>query len=405
MNVEEKQKLLDAQIEPQTMTYQLENLTPTGNLLERVKAFRAVGAEFFTAGERLLDVGCAKGYFSFIAANAGLQVKGIDPNRAAIDLCNELTDPSNPIEFDCCSFRDLWLEDVYYDRIFIGNGPHYMFVGSGGNWDWIDKLAVLSSGHVLLEGGFDFEDPQMNDLIPEHARSKFTWEQFKSKAELYFHIIVYAPSPVKGRHIVLLEKKKDLDLFREVQLYDLPIHQAFRLGWKEHSTLFYTELQEAVFAKLYPIGCRPQTLQLSSMFSKTSNIKAIIKFEDQYAGCCETFHSHPTWGMLDDIRTCARIYCEYQIFLIRQGHIDIDANVGNFVYNRTSREARLVDKNQIYPIQSSFDERHSDSYVNFFKDPELNLPEHCIDELGVAMRSGDSYRLEAVFETLLAKLS
>jgi SAM-dependent methyltransferase len=388
-----KQQLLDEHIEPQSMTYQLEGLIPTRSLLVREKAFDEVAPDFFTTGKRLLDVGCAKGYFSLLFTNnrETVSATGIDYNPEAIKLCDNLRDPINQqLVFVNVSFRDLPLIDTYYDRIFIGNGPHYMFMGSGGNWDWIDKLAVLSTDLVLMEGGFNFEDPQMKE---------------------YFDILKKVPSPVTGRYIVLLKKKQNLPTFKEVQLYDLPIDHAFRLGWKEHSTLFLTRLEidsdpedastmyQTVFAKIYPIGCRPQALQLASLSKHCSSIKAIIKFGDQYAGCCEVYYNHPEWGQAADLIDVVRISCEHQIFLAKQGHIDIDIARGNVLARRGSGEI-IVDKNQIYPTKP-LDERHAKLWQETLQNPELGLDIQVGLDVTEAILSCDSVKIEQVFRKVL----
>jgi SAM-dependent methyltransferase len=363
----------------------------------------------------LLDVGCAKGYYSFKAAKAGLQATGIDYNIEAINLCDSLKDPVNQqLVFGNVSFRDLPLIDAYYDRIFMGNGPHYMFMGSGGNWDWIDKLAVLSTDLVLMEGGFNFEDPQMQGLITGPAIAKFHWYDFEKKAKEYFDILKKVPSPVTGRYIVLLKKRTDLSTFREVQLYDLPIDHAFRLGWKEHSTLFLTRLDnseiwdwdnmkptmnEPVFAKIYPIGCRPQALQLASLSKHCSIIKAIIKFGDQYAGCCENYYTHPEWGQADDLIDIVRISCKHQIFLAKQGHIDIDIARGNVLARRGAGEI-IVDKNQIYPTKP-LDDRHAKLWRETLQNPELGLDIQVGLDVTEAILSCDSVKIEQAFRNVL----
>jgi len=402
MNLEEKQRLLDAQIEPASLTFQLEGLVPTNSLIVRMKAFDEVAPEFFTSGTRLLDIGCAKGYFSLLAAKSGLEVRGIDYNPEAIDLCRILQGSEVKTKFDCISFRNFPLLDTYFDRIFIGNGPHYMFVDSGGNWDWIDKLAILSTDLVLLEGGFDFEDPQMNDLVKVGV-DQFNWNCFSKKAQEFFDILKKVPSPIPGRYIVLLKKRTDISTFKEVQLYDLPIEYTFRLGWNIHSTLFLAYFEdELVFGKIYPIGCQPQCLQLASLFEKSSGIKCLIKLGDHYIGCCEKAYLQPEWQLLNDVRKLVKIGCELQIYLARQGHIDIDIALGNKLIFR-SGEIRIVDKNQIYPIKG-LDERHAKLWVSTLIDSNLCLDSFSIEEIENSIVSNDSHRVELAFKNILNQL-
>jgi SAM-dependent methyltransferase len=406
-----RQQALDAHLEPQSMTYLWDGLKPTGSLVVREKAFDQIAPNFFTTGTRLLDVGCAKGYYSFKAAKAGLHATGIDYDANAISLCDNLRDPANQqLVFGNVSFRDKPLTDAYYDRIFMGNGPHYMFVGSGGNWDWIDKLAVLSTDLVLMEGGFNLEDPQMGSLVTGAAIARFNWHSFEKKVKEYFHILRKKPSPVTGRYIVLLKKRQDLSTFREVQLYDLPIDHTFRLGWKEHSTLFLTRfliedsdpdeptMSIPKFAKLYPIGCRPQTTQLASLFPGSSDIEAVIKFGDQYAGVCEPYYTHPEWGALDFMPELIKISCEQQIFLAKQGHIDIDVNLGNVMYRR-GFGCKIVDKNQIYPIKP-LDDRHAKLWRETLQNPELGLDPKLPQQVTDAIIACDSWLVEQAFRNV-----
>lgn len=400
MDLIEKQKLLDAQIEPQSMTFQLGELTPTNSLVVRMDAFNIVAPNFFSTGRKLSDVGCAKGYFSLLAAKNGLLVRGIDYNQKAIDLCRILQGSETKTKFDCVSFRNFPLNDDYYDRIFIGNGPHYMFVDSGGNWDWVDKLAVLSTDLVLLEGGFNFEDPQMKNLVTVR-KEDFNWECFAKKAEEFFEIQKKEISPITGRYIVLLKKKSNLGTFNKIQLYDLPIIKGIRFGWKEHSSLFLTNIEDVLsFAKIYPIGCWPQTLQLASLFKKNNPIKSLIYFGEQCIGCCEPYLNPEIWSLAADQKEMIRICCEEQIYLSRQGHIDIDISLGNCLVSK-SGEIRIVDKNQIYPIHP-LDERHAQLWIKTLTDSNLSLVG--INEVKEAILSNDSKRVELAFQNILSQL-
>jgi hypothetical protein len=202
----------------------------------------------------------------------------------------------------------------------------------------------------------------------------------------------------------LLKKRKDLGTFKEVQLDILPLDKTFRLGWNIVSTLFLTRIiddvegmEEPLFAKLYPIGCRPQSLQLVSLFKGSSSIKCIIKCDGDYIGCCE--RAYTPLCELSDLRELVQICCKQQIFLVRQGHIDIDIAVGNVLIRGDC--LKIVDKNQIYPIHG-LDERHTGTWCKILKEIDLSL--EVIQEVRESIISNDSFRIETAFINVLAQL-
>ncbi len=403
MNLEEKQQLLDSMIQPETMQYELSTLTPRESMIGRIKVFDDVCPGFFEFGDRLLDVGCGKGFFSLFAArnrsSSFIEAVGIDYNQKAIDLCNEIKEDGT--RFICNSFREFAI-DAYYDRIFIGNGPHYLFADCHQTWDWIYKLAVLSTDLVLLEGGFNFEDQQMLDLInSEDGASNFTFDKFQNVVEKFFTIEAKVQSSIPGRYVVLL-KKKPIQPFDEVQMYDLPILHVFRLGGSVHSTIFLSKYKgQLVFCKLYPIGCIPYSIQLSSMFNGSSDIICMIKWNDKYVGCCEPFIPGENCEESKDLVKVLIAQCKLGIFLAKNGYMDIDIAAGNCIH--MDGKITIVDKNQVYPIKG-LDERHTNLWSKLLENPNLPLNDSDRKLVEKAVISNDSHNVEIAFTQILNKL-
>lgn len=195
------QERIDAIAYPPTHTYRLEGLKATGDLAKRLQVIEKEFPDFFE-GEFLLDVGCNKGFFALYFVGC---VLGIDPVQEYVDLCREIA----PLdEFGCCTFGG-FSSDEQFDRIFIGNGPHYPFIEAKG-WGWVEKLAKLSRGTVLLEGPVDMSGVDAKRCIPPEIAGQFNREAMRAAFEPWFFCRKEVRSPLVDRWFTLLEKKDEL---------------------------------------------------------------------------------------------------------------------------------------------------------------------------------------------------
>ena len=95
---------------------------------------------------KILDIGCAQGFYSFKLAELGCDVKGIDFCPENIDLCKAIAD-ENKIKIS--------FEKVIFDKEFIDNIKNIDF----------DIVLVLSVfHHIAHEKGFDYAKDLMGSL-------------------------------------------------------------------------------------------------------------------------------------------------------------------------------------------------------------------------------------------------
>jgi SAM-dependent methyltransferase len=193
------QEEIDAIVYPPTHTYKLEGLVPTGPLSRRIEVIQEEFPGFFSSGT-LLDVGCNKGYFSLYHAG---KVVGIDPDEACIQLCKKLVPTGDFIQ---TTFGGL-LIDKMFDKIFIGNGHHYPFIEADG-WSWVEKLAEMSDGLVLIEGPIDMKGVDAQRCIPKHLAHEFNYANLLSAFDKFFYPIKVVRSPLVLRWFLLFGRRE-----------------------------------------------------------------------------------------------------------------------------------------------------------------------------------------------------
>jgi len=362
--IEAIQKKIDTGY-PETCIFDVKSLRPKGTLVERLKIFDAVAPRFFEEGKRILDIGCARGFFSLLAHRRQLS-EGDDKVSpgVAIDINPEFVADATklaeglPIRFVCSSFQDFLLGGGCFDRIFIGNGPHYMFRGCGFHHDWLAKLSVLSTDLVLMEGGFDFGDPELHSLVNGPGPvSRFSFSAFEKAVSQHFDILAHVSSHIKGRDVVLLKKKTDLTL-REVQLNKLEFIKVFSMGFRTLQTYFLSSIDgREVYCKLYGQGFKVGEARLASKSPYSTDILACIRHGDVLAGWAEEKCDEEILTMTPEV---ARVACKHQLFLLRNGVLDIDLATIN--YMRLNGRVVNVDKNQVY-ASSIFQQSHYDGAV------------------------------------------
>jgi len=201
------QERVDAIAYPPTHTYSVDTLEPTSWLAQRVAVLDRVAPDLFK-GRNFLEVGCNKGYFALRAAKECHHVVGFDIIPEYVDLCRDLA-PDN-CEFHAASWSE-FCERVggKYDRIFIGNGPHYPYREVGG-WRWVSDLAEISTGLVVVEGATGMDCPDMPPCIPSEMQAEFNKESMLAAYNKYFTLESITPSPLVGRYFMVFRRKDDL---------------------------------------------------------------------------------------------------------------------------------------------------------------------------------------------------
>lgn len=199
---------IDAVEYPPSHTYKLRGLVPGEILAKRVAVIEKEFPRFFKEGT-LFDVGCNKGFFSLYHKG---EVVGIDPCGECIKLCKKL----NP---NILFFQAAFLEfgpGAKFDKVFIGNGHHYLFIEAGG-WRFIEMLGnhVKTGGFVLLEGPTGMESVDAQNCISYHLEKEFTQEKLLEAFDSLFILRKIVPSPLTDRYFLLFEKRNADDIYEK----------------------------------------------------------------------------------------------------------------------------------------------------------------------------------------------
>jgi len=206
------QSVIDSIDYPPTHTYQLNPLKPAGILAERVAVIERIAPKLFK-GESFLDVGANKGYFTLRAAEKCERVWAVEPDLACCKLLHGIMRKNTSLTYgtfaDFCEAVQGIQADTF-DRIFIGNGPHYLFREAGG-WGWVHKLAELATDLVVIEGPTGMNCQDMHKCIPADLQSEFNRGAMTAAMGLYFDLEERVPSPsyTPDRYVMRYRKTKD----------------------------------------------------------------------------------------------------------------------------------------------------------------------------------------------------
>ena len=199
---------------PPNMHYDIESLRPAYQLQKRVEIIEKYHDTFFTVQKdfMFLDMGCSKGYFSFLGGGMFDKVVSFDKDPEAIQLCKDisLARGGNNIKFTSFShgeFLDSY-DGEKFDRVMLGNGPHYPFIEREG-YGYICEIANLMNvgGEFLIEGPFGMECDDMR-IIPKHLRSIFNKVDFTKEMNNFFHQVGSIVNAINQDRYVSLWKKK-----------------------------------------------------------------------------------------------------------------------------------------------------------------------------------------------------
>ncbi len=357
------QDKIDSITYPPTHDYKIKGMIPIGVLSERVELFEDVCSEFFQ-GERLLDIGCNKGFFSLYGDFK--EVVGIDTDLACVNLCKELG--INAIHK---GFRD-YISYEQFDRIFIGNGPHHLFIECGG-WEWIAKLAAYTApgGLVMMEGGYDLKCKDVAIIMPRRLRHIFTQNKFLKMVEKYFIIKEKRPavSYTPDRYIYLLERRP----FK-------PFIKGVHIKKKYKKDVFIdNKKMDVLIASFSPISNGLVGFTEDGWYEVKSNSRLYVYFENEI----ELFKK----------------ICRHQIFLSKIGYMELDFATINFF----KPSMILFDKGGVMeigrinePYLRGVDKMYSQSYNS--------IPEEIFQLILNTLKTKDSKRIEVVFKWAITQL-
>jgi len=390
------QSLIDSLSYPSTHQYSIEGLKVFGDLKRRLAVLKLIAPNFFY-GHNFLDIGCNKGFFSLLAAQYFDKVQSIDVDEKFIKLCRMIKQPNMDVFYD--SFRT-FMPQIEFDKIFIGNVHPYIFKECKG-WEWVYKLAAISTDEVLIEGPVDMNCEDMITAIPKELQSKFTFEKFMQAMDPFFSLKKKISSVSPGRWVMLFRRKNDEFDYR-IQLYDLPILRIFKEDMD--SIVYLTEIQnKKVVAKFWKNPIHDFKIRVNTArFSPISNgIIGVIYKDEKFVGWVEEYESGPLYKYKENQIELLKLICDHTIFLIKLGYFDSDCAMINFF----KRNNKLFDKGGIIHIKeldksiygSSFEKRYQGWYFKHMKNSYDIINDNMQRQIYDALRSKDPVVIENTF--------
>lgn len=414
------QARIDEKAYPPTHQYDFSSLTPKDVLKERIEIIDRICPEFFPEAKFFLDIGCSKGFFSMRAAQWGANVLGLDTDAEAVAISQDVARAKNlPALFIKKAFRSLEISaepEDRFDRVFIGNVHHYLFVDAGG-WNFIYKLAALAApgALILVEGPTGMECQDMGRVIPFELQSLFNRDVFLSVMGRFFEPLKIVPSPsyTPDRYIMSFRRRESvLDLDVEDTASHVPvkpeeiIHQNSRNG---SSVSRFGNLVAKVYDKpewcevpLYPSVALANEAPFSwpvvgGIYNgfKTQTRDGTTHIQNRFAGWLERYFDVPPFSYYEQESACFYAHCVRNIFFSSNGYLDPDAGTINFTL--INNELVHFDKNSVVAIAGITHERIRRLDIEIrqsYKNPKILQRFACIVR---ALRSGDSHKIEDAY--------
>jgi len=380
---------------PPTHTFYIDSLKPYGFLKERLEIINEVSPNFFM-GKRLLDVGCSKGFFSLYASKRGMKVVGLDRNPLAIEICRYLSRKHNlNVNFVCSSFRDFVAYEPF-DRIFLGNVAHHLFLSVKG-WDWIGKLASYSNGYVLVEGAKDANCRDMKELVPKNLHGDFN--KFMYEMSRFFDLIRIVPSVsyTPDRYVMFFKRKpiqkfqlSNLQRTKTIKKGDFWIFKV-KLGW------FKVGVAKTIYK---PMKNPMLRIRMASVSPVSNGLIGEIFENDKYVGWMEKYERSKPYRYFENEHELFKFFCEHQIFLAKNGYVDMDCATINFFKGSN----KLFDKSQVYPI-CDITERQMRNFMINLNQSFKTITETEKEKMMLAFQSGDSRIIQKTFEEIKDELA
>lgn len=382
------------------MTFNMKTLKPTNVLKERVELIDKFAPNFFN-GNRLLDVGCSKGFFSLSNAKAFQQITAIDSNSKAIELCRFLNKSEN-IQFHHTGFRD-FISSFQFDRIFIGNVVHHLFMEIEG-WEWICKLAALSCGFVLIEGAISTECKDMKELIPEHLHRKFN--KFLEVMQRYFYLTDKIPSVsyTPDRYLMLFKRKQPPQFeplaLPCIKVFKEDAFKTYLTKYRVHSySLFMKKLVAKTIKFTQPIWRDMNRIRVAAMSPISNGMIGEIWDQGNMVGWLESYSRERKYRYFENEKELFKKICIHNIFLSKLGYVDLDPATINFFKG----SKLLFDKGCVFPI-SHLQEKSIDLFAVHLRQSYKTINEKAVMKIVTAIKTNNPATVEKVFREVLERL-
>lgn len=366
MTVPELQRRLNEIDYPGTMTYEISGFRPVKWLAVRMAALQRLAPDFFKGPGRFLDIGSAKGFFAFKAAQQGAtKVVGIEPDLKSVEICQDIhmgtsPHPHTDVRFRNDTFRSFATTEEF-DRIFIGNAYHYCY-GEIGGWEWIKKLSVLCApgGEVLVEGPLE-SCPDLVNAPPNGIWASYpSWVREGLSAGRFviemgncgFRLEADAESPSPGRMIWRFKKTapalptRDLKEFGLVQTHKRNYTAPLTVGRKDDLFLKYYANE--------PPPEFPSQVRIAALSPYATPIEGWLYRGDRCVGWTEEAVFSPFFPYFDHQspeyaeRRVFGLHCRAQQFFLKLGYIDVDP--GSINWTLEHERALCCDKNSVWPV-------------------------------------------------------
>lgn len=190
--------------------YYVNNLKPYGIMEGRMKKLVKDYSEFLD-GRFFLDIGSAQGRHSILFAEKAVEVTSLEPaiNSRLIHIyAIHRHNIVNNVVYKY-TFNSYYSEDYRYDRIYIGNCIHNLFIDEGCAWTFVEKLAKIATDLVLFEGPgcSECKSIRRKKAIADNL-DKFSYKDFMTEVKKYFTVESRETTFYdKGREFLLLRKK------------------------------------------------------------------------------------------------------------------------------------------------------------------------------------------------------
>ena len=397
------QFLIDSLSYPSTHQYNLDGLETLGTLRNRRAVLKEIAPNFFH-GENFLDIGCNKGFFSLLAAESFDRVQCIDTDEKFIKLCRFLKQPNMDVFHT--SFRD-FIPQLEFDKVFIGNVHHYIFKECRG-WEWIYKLAAISTNKVLIEGPVDMNCKDMVSVIPKDLELKFTFEKFMQVMGIFFTLEQKVLSVSPGRWVMLFKRKPD-KFNNRIKLNNLPIIKLLKED--KYSIIFITNTKgQRVIAKIHknPICDLRMKINIARLSPISNGSIGSIYKDKTFVGWLEKYEESNLYKYKENQVELFKLICKHTIFLAKLGYFDSDCATINFF----KRNNKMFDKGFIIPIKMIKEDVYN-NYTNRCKRGyyfiQLNQSYDIIskdmqEDIYKAIKSIDPYIIETTFSKIRSQL-